>query len=172
MIKYSEFFNLPSDVIKIARVDGIEYYKASLNSRRLCSHLINKGVTPRKSLTLKYPSDEIIPNELERHFIRGYFDGDGSIRVRQRTYHNSKNLNTTCSVSIVGTHEFLSNMQLSLINKIKISETKLYQHGKNTYEYSKEGIECYRLLEHLYNNSSIFLDRKYNKFVAALHSDM
>jgi intein/homing endonuclease len=34
------------------------------------------GMVPNKSLVLKFPD---IPKEMYRHFIRGYFDGDGSL---------------------------------------------------------------------------------------------
>ncbi len=48
--------------------------KIAIYDRELASHLISWGVIPRKSLVVEYPC---IPEEYQRHFIRGVFDGDG-----------------------------------------------------------------------------------------------
>lgn len=44
--------------------------------------LQNLGVTPRKSLTLQFPSNAQVPPEFLGSFVRGYFEGDGCIHVR------------------------------------------------------------------------------------------
>ena len=49
------------------------------SSDKMCEDLIRHGCTPRKSLTLKYPTT--VPIELTGHFVRGYFDGDGSATI-------------------------------------------------------------------------------------------
>lgn len=41
--------------------------------------LISNGCVPKKSLILKFPEEDIVSKELQSHFIRGYFDGDGSL---------------------------------------------------------------------------------------------
>lgn len=46
----------------------------------LTNHLVNYGLKPAKSLTLEWPK---VPAELEGHFIRGYFDGDGSVYIQE-----------------------------------------------------------------------------------------
>ena len=53
-----------------------------LNSPHLVETLISYGCTPRKSLTLKFPDFNIFKSQsLINHFIRGYFDGDGSVFI-------------------------------------------------------------------------------------------
>ena len=56
------------------------YYVAlELYSKKLVTDLINVGCYPNKSLTLKFPNTNYFNDpSLIRHFIRGYFDGDGS----------------------------------------------------------------------------------------------
>jgi hypothetical protein len=56
--------------------DGFLSYKLEVNSSKMANDLINLGCVPNKSLILMPPnlSDKFVP-----HFIRGYFDGDGSI---------------------------------------------------------------------------------------------
>lgn len=56
--------------------DSFLSYKLEINSSKMADDLINLGCIPNKSLILLPPKLE---NEFISHFIRGYFDGDGSI---------------------------------------------------------------------------------------------
>lgn len=51
----------------------------NFSSLSLCKDLTKLGAKRNKSLTLEFPSDEIVPKKYKHHFIRGYFDGDGCI---------------------------------------------------------------------------------------------
>lgn len=44
--------------------------------------LSKHGCVPNKSLILKFPTT--LPNELVNDFIRGYFDGDGSVYINNK----------------------------------------------------------------------------------------
>lgn len=57
-------------------------YTVSLNSEILFTGLNRNGCTPNKSLTLTYPLS--IPADLVNHFVRGYFDGDGSVFITKK----------------------------------------------------------------------------------------
>ncbi len=46
----------------------------------MCNDLIGHGATIRKSLTLTFPTH--LDEKLIKHFLRGYFDGDGCINYR------------------------------------------------------------------------------------------
>lgn len=46
----------------------------SATSRHMVESLMKYGIVPRKTGTERMPD---IPEELKRHFLRGYFDGDG-----------------------------------------------------------------------------------------------
>lgn len=170
--KYCDFMGVGRNAMRTITCNNLEYYEVRLNSSRLASSMIRNGVVPRKSLILEFPSDNIVPKYLVRHFIRGYFDGDGCVKTRFRQYHESSNLNIVCEMSLVGTSDFLSGVQTFFEKELDIQKNNPYQHGENTYEYSKTGKEAYILLDYLYNDSSIFLERKYDKFIAALYSDM
>lgn len=55
-------------------------YKLSIRSKQLAKRVRELGAGPKKSLTLKFPDENIFKSkDLIRHFIRGYFDGDGCI---------------------------------------------------------------------------------------------
>jgi len=133
-------------------------YKKSILRIR-CNYLTNqlkeKGVLPNKSLILKYPS--FINKKLQRHFIRGYFDGDGSI---------AKNLN---QITIAGNKQFLDKCQTLFNEELNLTTTKLSKRS-NIYQYSKSGrIQITTLLSWLYKDSKISLDRKHKLFKELIH---
>ena len=68
------------------------------------------GITPRKTFTLKDVINNILYN-FRDSFILGYFDGDGSVSVRDKlTLKKSNNRyypSHTINVNIRGTYKFL-----------------------------------------------------------------
>ena len=58
------------------KITAHESFGVDITSAKLCNDLVNLGIGYTKSYSeLHIPT---IPNNLIRHFIRGYFDGDGS----------------------------------------------------------------------------------------------
>ena len=65
------------------------FYKVKwiVQNKHLWNILNSYGCTPRKSLTLKFPDIKIFKSkDLIRHFIRGYFDGDGCISFSNKDH--------------------------------------------------------------------------------------
>jgi len=52
--------------------------------RELAEDLTEKGCTPRKSLTLQFPNEDVLPREFLWDYLRGVFDGDGCITTSKR----------------------------------------------------------------------------------------
>lgn len=70
--------------------------------------LIRLGCVPNKSLILKFPSENIFSNpELIRHFIRGYFDGDGSVFISREKHWRNKRYFNVIHYRFCGTYDFL-----------------------------------------------------------------
>lgn len=59
-----------------------ELYQVKITSKTMAQDLIDLGIKPVKSLTLELPT---IDDSLKPHFLRGLFDGDGSVSVRNRS---------------------------------------------------------------------------------------
>jgi hypothetical protein len=114
------------------------------SSDRLCEQLIDKGCISNKSLYLEFP--EILPN-IVHHFVRGYFDGDGSsFVVKNRLF-----------LSFVGTEHFLSNLRSSS----PVNQSKKMVKKKNVFELQFGSIpDCTALSNWMYKDATIFLDRK------------
>ncbi|ALP91773.1 hypothetical protein ATN24_16960 [Clostridium butyricum] len=98
----------------------------------MADRLRNIGLYPNKSLTID--SIPIIREELVRHFIRGYFDGDGSILLSHNSsYYKSydgiiKYVYPTYNFTILGTKNFLKQIISNAEFKYaKIRNTKTEQ---------------------------------------------
>lgn len=72
-------------------------YVLDVSSRKMSGDLLALGVTPNKSLTLQAPNAQWLPKDLRRDFIRGYFEGDGSIYKQRNCYR----------IGIVGTESMM-----------------------------------------------------------------
>lgn len=69
--------NYFSEEIKLQKEKNNHYYGFVVSSTTVVKNLSNFGLISRKSIIdFRMPN---IPKNLYRHFIRGYFDGDGSI---------------------------------------------------------------------------------------------
>lgn len=117
---------------------------------KIAQDLISKGCLNNKSLILKFPNIEQVPLHLVRHFIRGYFDGDGCL---------SKLENGKFSFQMCGTFEFLSSVLDFFGLSYKLQQGK--DKNKNNYSFCIKGNkQIESLLNILYKDSKIFLKRK------------
>lgn len=72
--KFKDFIGLDN---KISYRKKQNAYRYSFRDKTFKEVLIKQGCVPKKSLILTFPTIDQVPVELIRHFIRGYFDGDG-----------------------------------------------------------------------------------------------
>lgn len=128
-----------------------------VNSTKMCNDLMNKGANPRKSLNLTFPSEKIVPKSLQHHFIRGYFDGDGSIyKVKGKEHF---------IVDICSNESFLFEMEKILLSKGL--ENFTYGKHRNSVAISlktAKDINVIKLYKYMYDNATIYLERKKERF--------
>lgn len=65
------------------------------------------GCVSNKSLILKFPTKEQVPENLTSHFLRGYFDGDGSVFLSENSNGRTDVKYSRINVQLCGTFEFL-----------------------------------------------------------------
>jgi intein/homing endonuclease len=119
---------------------------------------------PRKSLIVKFPvvQDEYLPD-----FIRGVFDGDGSVffdKRRPKAPLRSK--------FVSGSEDFIEGLEKSL-EDLGMPKRAIYkQKTKNgwSYMFIYDHKDSAKLFEILYKNAQnrLFLARKYNRFLEGL----
>ena len=132
-----------------------------ITSKILVNSLKRFNIIPNKTKIYDIPN-EIINNQYISHYIRGYFDGDGTITACGMS-KNRKVLQG--SFSILGNQSFIENYQKILINKANLNKTKIYKH-KSIYKLVYTGNNNIKnIYQFLYNKSNIFLDRKKSKFI-------
>lgn len=147
-------YPLEKRIINLNKKEHIAY-RLCLNSVKMGNDLEKHGCVQKKSLILKRPS---INENLIRHFIRGYFDGDGCVSF-------NRELDNYIYV-ILGTKDVLSFIQekSGVSKKISIRQVKRNNEYKSFYEFSIGGIKSQLIFHnYIYNNANIFLDRKYIK---------
>jgi len=106
---------------KIAR---IQIYNKSFREE-----LMKHGVVYHKSNIKKPPK---IKNDLIRHFIRGYIDGNGSLYKSKNKFNYNYNYYLSIPTDTVGYIRYAGNIQF------------------------------YNIMNHIYKDAKIYLDRKYN----------
>lgn len=121
----------------------------------LCRDLIKWGVVPQKT------GKEIMPdieNDLLRHFIRGFFDGDGTICCQYKTDKRYR--------FHIGSASLLIIKQIISYFKTFNIELKYYTDlsYKKPFYYidSNSHIITQKVMHILYDDAKIYLDRKYN----------
>ena len=141
--------------------DGNGKYTFKFSNEKIVRDLNKNGVYTCKSLTLEYVPN--IKKNLMNHFIRGYFDGDGSICSWYDKYDNRQRY----CMEILGTKKFLLQIQEILCSECHIKETKLHDvnHTQGLTRISHRGIKnLIKIREYLYKNSTVFLTYKHNRF--------
>ena len=145
----------------ITKLGGKEYisYRIGCGSKHLKDTLIKLGCVPQKSLVLTFPNLNIFTNpNFVYDFIRGYVDGDGCLY-----FTPTGNLN----LEIIGTPEFLIGIKQIFPNKF--SELL---GDKRWTERTKRIVSCGNnskiVLDALYKDATVYLDRKYKKYTTAV----
>jgi len=139
-------------------------YLMRIGNRVLYDSLIRLGLYPNKSLTVTIPK---IPKKYIKHFVRGYFDGDGCVYFEHGRGKNKKIIiKGLRTIFTSGSKNFLSQLSKLLSeNKICSTERKVYSsHRSFQLRYSTK--DSLRLFLFLYegNRDLLFLQRKYNTF--------
>ena len=143
-----------------------EYCEVTVSSPHLCKALSKLGCVQAKTYILEFPK---LPKNLLQHFIRGYFDGDGCLSIKDRLNRRKVyGKSMVYQFTIVGKKEFLLEIQKILIESIDIPclnlrDTKgfikvLHYGGKNIVS---------KIMNYLYKDATIYLKRKhdlYNKY--------
>jgi intein-encoded DNA endonuclease-like protein len=117
--------------------------------------LVNKGFTKDKSFDCHIP---YLRSDLIRHYIRGYFDGDGCFTFTNKSFH----------INFVTASKMLNE------DVAKILKSEKFNFNKSSY-VSDFGTTMYKIdicrfndkinfLDWIYQDSNIYLDRKHKKY--------
>lgn len=133
-------------------INGGETILLRCNSSIMINDLKRFNIVPNKSKIYDMP-DWLINHSLVNHFMRGYFDGDGSIGF----------VKTKLRWSLVGNVWFLEKYQNILEKNCNISHNKICirKEGLGQLEY-QGNIVIPKICRFLYNDATCYLERKFN----------
>lgn len=131
-------------------------WKAIITSEQMFNDLCKLGCVPIKSLIIQFPNISI---SLIPHFIRGYFDGDGTVGV----YVNRKDSDWKILKSgfCSGSKIFLEK----LVTYLPIKHKNIITRDTQMHILNFSLNDTFRLYEYMYNEHSICLKRKRDIFL-------
>jgi len=124
----------------------------SIYNTKIVSDLYRHGCVNNKTFKIKLPN---LKEDLIRHFIRGYFDGDGCISI-------------PTNIKILGNEEFISSLQKLLCEKLNSSRVYNYKNGKIRSLIISNIKDTICFMNYIYQDSNIFLERKRKIFNSLL----
>lgn len=144
---------------------------ASISNTYMCKKLIELGCPPRKSqIGMRFPE---IPTNLIHHFIRGFFDGDGSVSIRNEKYVGKNKVSIYKSLRLAFTstdYEFLDKL-FSFLPVTKIYKRKKLRSIMVYTYWIERKLDIENVYKYLYSNSNFYLTRKYDKFNMLIKSE-
>jgi len=148
--------------IHISEQKNKKYVSLAITSGKISDNLVKYGCMQAKTFKIKFPT--FLEEDLLRHFIRGYVDGDGYIG-----YYGECN---RFELSITSTKEFCEELANILVDKFGVHHAIRTRHPENNNNIrtlritrKKDVINCINLF---YKDATVYLERKYNKYLEIL----
>lgn len=128
----------------------------SVSSTEMVESLARFGIVPRKSANQVF--SDLIPANLLRHYFRGYFDGNGCI---------TRSKSSRWTINIVSSEVFLSRFLDWIGTHIGGHRPSIgFSYGIHRVAWSGTH-RCKEILDLLYSDATIYLDRKKALYDAA-----
>lgn len=127
--------------------------KIVLTSQKTVNDLIDKGCVKQKSLILQPPKK--VPEKLLSHFIRGFFDGDGSLT--KYNYNNYPSYNI----------EFTTTYEMAIWLRDIFGKGDVHKEKRRyfTWYYSIGGNrQVLDICNYMYDEATIWMNRKYARY--------
>lgn len=147
-------------VVLEGRTSTNPFVRLQFRCREMIADLERFWITPRKSFTVRWPCLE---HHLLRHYLRGYFDGDGTASAvhypGRRGFH--------MRFMVIGTEVFLQECQAYLMQECDLKETKFYHPKKcpdMPYMSYVGAPQCMRIAHLMYDDATVYLPRKHDIF--------
>lgn len=145
--------------IKKVIIDNKTYARYSISNKKMVQNIINKYSLPHSNKSqnnIMVPG--VLPKDCVSHFLRGFFDGDGSIWFDGGTYR----------ASYTGGEKMLKSIQ-PILQTLKIPSYFNYRYdesNKNSCNLVINGtLNVDKFGKFIYQNPFFFLKRKHDKFI-------
>lgn len=133
-------------------------YGITIQDKEISNDLVKLGFTSDKSHDANIPFNKI-PKDLLRHYIRGLMDGDGSVMKINKGRGVGAVICTTVSCQLIDDITRCIKDEININVKYRISKVK---NPIDICIYKQE--EADKFFDWIYKDSTIYLDRKYEKY--------
>lgn len=151
-------------------VQAHQSFGIDINNVEICNSLVDLGFGYAKSY-----SDLHLPNikhSLLRHFIRGYFDGDGSVSGFVPKEKNRKPRFRKQFEIVAKSKSILEDIK-QFFEKYTIKINLNYCKRDDMYKLSTSSmVEFNKIYDLLYSNSNYYLSRKFNKMYHYVNTEV
>lgn len=138
---------------KIRSARNQNEYSFGVHSLKMAHDLMDKGVVPCK--TFKAELNYNIPQNLFRHYIRGIFDGDGTVYMSKCKTGTKK-----LRFGFYGTHKLVTQVQDWLIEQINITKHKIFDKEIVSFTIYQKMEDVKGFYDLMYKDATIYLERK------------
>ena len=144
----------PERILKSKYISKPQYV-LNIASNKMKNDLIKLGCVPSKTFKIQLP--KLGDENMYRHFIRGYFDGDGGICIPTKHPEN-------ITITITSNIQFCNQLSKLVVKKLNVN-MKTYIRFRDVGGNRLTGKNQIKtFLDWIYKDASIYLERKYLKY--------
>ncbi len=129
-------------------------------SRKMSDDLKKLEMVQRKSLILKFPTEEQVPKEFLISFILGYFDGDGACCFSRKNNRFRLTVDFCCSIIFGAKLNEIFNNDFNIKSSYFIKKD---QKTSSVRIHRQEDV--LKIFNLFYTNRDFYMIRKYDKFI-------
>jgi len=175
--KLANILDKPTSIKDVKNKNGKIYKAIGFNicSKQTVDSLRKIGFVVNKTYQIDDVVFNNVPDNLKRHFARGFLDGDGTIFFSKwKDKKHNWNRNPRCSVGFVSYNsrllETIKNWLQQVLNledkNIKSDNFEDLEKNEKYWRLIYSGNRVSKkILDLLYDNSTIYMDRKYEKYL-------
>lgn len=154
LIKFQTFLETDYPIRDYVNKDGYHISEFSFRSSKIREEFAKYNIIRNKTYTFCFPKN--IPEEFYIDFIRGYWDGDGTVCL------SGGYLRT----SLCGYRKEVLEEIINILNEYGIPKVKIQQKKNTNTYYFQYSINSSKKLYNLFyaKIGNLFLERKYSKF--------
>ena len=142
---------------------GYENSKMYFYSKTIKEDLADFHIVPNKTYSNEYKFPELLEEKYYADYIRGLFDGDGCIKDSNHCI--TWQIDTGSQDIAIQLQKYLTTLgieaKILTLPKTNINIYRLYCYNQKN---------CKKVFSLIYNNSELYLQRKYDKFKSLLNS--
>lgn len=146
--------NKPLQYVEYKTTNSTNQYRLVIANNHISQRLVDLGCYKAKTYTLEFPKEKQVPSNLLRHFVRGYFDGDGWVGEK--------------AICIVSTLNFCNSLAEILNQELNVNSYIRARHperNNNIRMLELNRKSARKFLKWIYKDSNIHLQRKYERYL-------